>query len=87
MGGYKLGGSENPRNKKKSFASPRAPRGGGGVIPNIGYTGMCHWKGYGFQAIWSDGLGSRNHRKLVWYRDPFNGITHKTLKSRTIEQF
>ena len=29
----------------------------------IGYTGMCHWKGYGFQAIWS-GIGSSN-RKLV----------------------
>ena len=25
----------------------------GGVLPYIGYTGMCHWRGYGFQAIWS----------------------------------
>ena len=33
--------------------------GGGrrGVLPYIGYTGMCHWRGYGFQAIWS-GIGS-----------------------------
>ena len=22
-----------------------------GVLPYIGYTGMCRWKGYGFQAI------------------------------------
>ena len=30
--------------------------GGGGVLPYIGYMGMCRWKGYGFQAIWS-GIG------------------------------
>ena len=47
---------------------------------------MCHWKGYGFHAIWS-GIGSTNHRKLVYYRAPFNGIAHKRLKSRTIEHF
>ena len=35
-----------------------------GVLPYIGYTGMCRWKGYGFQAIWS-GIGSSNHSKLV----------------------
>ena len=39
------------------------PRGWG-VLPYIGYTGMCRWKGYGFQAIWFD-IGSSNHRKLV----------------------
>ena len=48
---------------------------GGGVLPYIGYTGMCRWRGYGFQAIWSgkgygfqtiwSGKGSSNHRKLV----------------------
>ena len=39
--------------------------GGGGYshILTI-YMGMCHWKGYGFQAIYS-GIGSSNHRKLV----------------------
>ena len=37
---------------------------------------------HGFQAIWS-GMGSSNHIKLV----PFDGITHKRLKSRTIEFF
>ena len=47
------------------------------ILPYIGYTGMCRWKGYGFQAIWS-GIGSSNHRKLVQYRVPFNGIAHKT---------
>ena len=38
--------------------------GGRGVLPYIGYTGMCRWRGYGFQVIWS-GIGSSNHRKLV----------------------
>ena len=47
-----------------------------GVLPYIGYTGICHWRGYGFQAIWSgkgyngfqaiwSGIGSSNNRKLV----------------------
>ena len=58
----------------------------GGVLPYIGYAGMCRWKGYGFQAIWS-GIGSSNYRKLVYYRIPFNGIAHKRLKSRTTEHF
>ena len=53
----------------------RPGRGGGGaVLSYIGYTGMCRWRGYGFQAIWSgkeygfqaiwSGIGSY-HRKLV----------------------
>ena len=48
---------------------------GRGVLPYISHTGMCCWreyglqaiwsgKGYGFQAIWS-GIGSSNHRKLA----------------------
>ena len=41
------------------------PGGGGvGVLPYIGYAGMCRWKGHSFQAIYS-GMGSSNHRKLV----------------------
>ena len=40
---------------------------GEGVLPYIGYTGMCRWKRYGFQAICS-GTGSSNHRKLVCNR-------------------
>ena len=31
---------------------------GGGVLPYIGYTAMCRWKGYGFQAFWSHTSGS-----------------------------
>ena len=27
------------------------PRGGGGVVPYIGYMGMCCAKGYGFSAV------------------------------------
>ena len=40
------------------------PGGVGVVLPYISYTGMCRWKGYGFQAIKS-GIRSSNHRKLV----------------------
>ena len=28
------------------------PRGGG-VLPYMGYMGMCRWEGYGFQAVYS----------------------------------
>ena len=27
--------------------------GGGGVLPYMGYTGMCRCEGYGFQAVYS----------------------------------
>ena len=27
--------------------------GGGGVLPYMGYIGMCRCKGYGFQALYS----------------------------------
>ena len=47
---------------------------GEGVLPYIGYTGMCRWGEYGFQATWSGkgygfqtiwpGKGSINHKKL-----------------------
>ena len=26
---------------------------GGGVLPYMGYMGMCHCKGYGFQTVYS----------------------------------
>ena len=39
-------------------------RGGGGVLPYIGYMGMCRKREYGFQAIYS-GIVSSNHRRLV----------------------
>ena len=35
----------------------------GGILPYIGYTGMCHWRGYGFQAICS-GKGYGFH--AIW---------------------
>ena len=59
---------------------------GRGVLQSIGYTGICFWKGYGFQDIYS-GIGSSNNRKLVMNRVLFNGIAHKRLRSRTIEHF
>jgi len=27
--------------------------GGGGALPYMGYIGMCHCDGYGFQAVYS----------------------------------
>ena len=32
-------------------------RGGGGVLPYMGYIGMCLCEGYGFQAVYSPGQG------------------------------
>ena len=29
------------------------PPGGGGVLPYMGYIGMCRCEGYGFQAVYS----------------------------------
>ena len=34
-----------------------------GVLPYISYTGMCRWRGYGFQAIWSD---KRDCFQAIW---------------------
>ena len=30
---------------------------GVGVLPYMGYMGMCHCEGYGFQAVYSESLG------------------------------
>ena len=35
------------------FSPLIAPRGGGGVLPYMGYMGMCRCEGYGFQAVYS----------------------------------
>ena len=37
--------------------------GGGGVLPCMGYIGMCHCEGYSFQAVYC-GIGYINQR--VW---------------------
>ena len=37
--------------------------GGGGVLPYMGYTGMCRCEGYGFQVVYSR-IGYINHS--VW---------------------
>ena len=29
------------------------PGGGGGLLPYMGYIGMCGLKGYGFQPFWT----------------------------------
>ena len=39
------------------------PEGGGGVLPYMGYIGMCRFEGYGFQAVYA-GIGYINQR--VW---------------------
>ena len=38
-------------------------RGGGGVLPYMGYIGMCRREGYGFQAVYSS-IGYIN--QSVW---------------------
>ena len=60
-----------------------------GVLPYIGYTGMCRWRRYGFETIWS---GRGYGFQAIWsgigsIGVPFNGIAHKGLKSRIIEHF
>ena len=37
--------------------------GGGGVLPCMGYIGMCHCEGYGFQTVYS-GIWYAN--QTVW---------------------
>ena len=41
----------------------REERGGGGVLPYMGYIGMCRCEGYGFQAVYSS-IGYIN--QSVW---------------------
>ena len=38
--------------------------GGGGVLPYMGYIGMCRSERYGFEAAYS-GIGYINQRVLV----------------------
>ena len=47
------------------FSSPEQHTwgGGGGVLPYMGYIGMCRCEGYGFQAVYSS-IGYIN--QSVW---------------------
>ena len=45
------------------FRGQRYNRGPGGVLPYMGYIGMCRCEGYGFQAVYS-GIGYIN--QSVW---------------------
>ena len=40
--------------------------GGGGVLPYMGYIGVCHCEGYGFQAVYSS-IGHIN--QSVWIKN------------------
>ena len=42
-----MGGCDN----QKQIMANRSPGGGGGVLPHMGYIGMCGPKGYGFSAV------------------------------------
>ena len=42
---------------------PGGPGGGGGVLPYMGYIGMCRCEGNGFQAVYSS-IGYIN--QSVW---------------------
>jgi len=37
--------------RKLNFFPHGSPSGGGGVLPYMGYIGMCGPKGYGFSAV------------------------------------
>ena len=52
--------------------------GGGGVLPYMGYMGMCRCEGYGFQAVYSS-TGKNNGFPLL---DIFGYLknTHKNPK-------
>ena len=52
------------------FPSP----GRGGVLPYMGYIGMCRCEGYGFQAVYSS-IGYINQSIWVQYRvSPFTKL-------------
>ena len=40
-------------NVDESQAGNRPRGGGGGVLPYMGYIGMCRCEGYGFQGVYS----------------------------------
>ena len=42
-----------------------------GVLPNMGYIGMCRCEGYGFQAVYS-GIEYINQRVWVYNRVSFS---------------
>ena len=52
------------------FFYPGEVRGGGGVLPYMGYVGMCRCEGYGFQAVYSR-IGYINQRVWVYNRVSF----------------
>ena len=49
--------------KKKTFQNDEIKARGGGVLPYMGYIGICRCEGYGFRAVYS-GIGYINQRVL-----------------------
>ena len=47
-----------------------SPPGGGGVLPYMGYIGMCRCEGYGFQAVYSR-IGYINQSVWLYNRVSF----------------
>jgi len=41
------------KSKLVKFRLVQDPGGAGGVLPYMGYIGMCRCEGYGFQAVYS----------------------------------
>ena len=48
---YKVKELESVKQPKDVVQFYPTPPGGGGVLPYIGYTGMCRWRGYGFKPF------------------------------------
>ena len=52
---------------KHTGANPRGEGGGRGVLPYMGYIGMCRREGYGFQAVYSR-IGYINQNRVSFFR-------------------
>ena len=73
--------------KIASVETSKKMGGGGGVLPYMGYIGVCHCEGYGFQAVYSS-IGHIN--QSVWIKNRVlliknekkinkKNLSHKTL--------
>ena len=68
-----LGDDNHKRNHYKRFLPLGDVGGGGGKLPYVGYIGMCHPKGCGFQAVYSrTGYKIREFGSRIGYHFPGN---------------
>ena len=57
------------------WADVDVPGGGGGVLPYLGYTGTCHWIGYGFWPLCPEqGIISSDSAPIMFWSCPRQGM-------------